>query len=265
MNIQQMWKIAEKYVVDNAPKMMTSFGVVGVISTSVLAARGGLKAHQILLEADAHRVAEARSNQEEAPELTRKEIVLLTWKCYAPAVGMGALTIGSIFFSHRIGSRRAAGLAAAYSLSERAFSEYREKIVEKLGPKKEQSARDEVAQDRVNRNPISQTQKEMIFLGKKNGEILCFDKFGGRYFMTSVEEINKAVNEVNHLVIHNDQARLTDFYHRIGLPETTYSEEVGWDTDNLLEVEMSTTLSDEDTPCLVISYNAKPIRGSKHW
>jgi hypothetical protein len=55
-------------------------------------------------------------------------------------------------------------------------------------------------------------------------------------------------------------ASLSDFYHLIGLPSTSFSDEVGWTSDKLLELEISTVLSEDERPCLSIGFNVAPIR-----
>ena len=147
-------------------------------------------------------------------------------------------------------------MAAAYSISEKAFSEYKEKVIEKIGENKEQKVRDEIAQDQVNRNPVS--TREVIITG--NGDVLCYDSITGRYFQSNVESLRKAMNDTNHQIINDMYASLNDFYNRIGLPMTPYASEVGWNADRLLELQFSTVLSEDGRPCISVSYPLSPIR-----
>ncbi len=130
-------------------------------------------------------------------ELSWKDKIRLVWKVYIPAIGSGVVTVGSIIYANRIGAKKAAAFAAAYGISERAFQEYKEKIVEKFGENKARTVKDELAQKRIDEHPIS---KEVIIAG--SGDVLCFDILSGRYFMSSVEKIRSAENK-NQRIHHS--------------------------------------------------------------
>src|SRR5690349_16488674 len=150
MNLPLIFKRAEKLAIDNSPALLTAIGVAGTLSTAYLVGKASFKAAALIEQ------EQARLNLfEKSHPLENKEKLQLVWKEYAPAIATGALTISCIIGANRIGSKRAAAMAAAYSLSEKAYAEYRDKVVEKIGEKKEQAARDELAQDRVNANPVS--------------------------------------------------------------------------------------------------------------
>ena len=113
----------------NSTGILTGVGVAGTISTAVLTARASFKAAEVLRE-DKERVL---------PEIdleTRYKIKRV-WKLYVPPVAVGIITISSIILANRVAGKQAAALAAAYSVSERALSEYREKVIEKIGESKE--------------------------------------------------------------------------------------------------------------------------------
>ena len=230
----------QKLAIDNSPQILTAIGVVGTVSTAVLAGKAGYRYARIL--------------SEQSPWLDRREKLELTWKEFIPPATTGVLTVVCILGANHIGTRRAAGLAAAYSLSERAFTEYREKVVERVGVKQEQSVRDEIAQDRVSATPGS---REIIISGTK---VLCLDSYTGRYFESDMETLKKAQNDTNYQILNDMYATLTDFYDRIGLPKTRFSDEVGWSNSELLELEFSTALTDDQKPCLVITFKASPVR-----
>lgn len=242
MTLTDILKRSEKLVADNSPAILTAMGVAGTITAMYLTGKASFKAGHIL--------------SEESPHLDIKEKTALVWKEYIPAVGTGAVAVVCIVGSNRISNRRAAALAAAYTVSERAWAEYKDKVVERIGAQKEQKVRDEVAQDQVDRNPVS--SKEVIVVG--NGDVLCYDSITGRYFQSNVEAIRKAVNDINRTVLHNMYASLYEFYDLIGLPPTDYSQEVGWNSDTELSVDFSTVLADDGRPCVSLNYNTYPIR-----
>lgn len=241
-NIKHMLNVAEKFTVDNSPQILTVLGAVGAVTTAVLTAKATFKA--------AHKLSE------QSPHLETKEKVQLVWTYYLPPVGTGVLTVAVIVGANRVSSRRAAAMALAYSVSERAFDEYKEKVVEKLGKNKERAARDEIAQQHVDRNPVG--RNEVIITG--GGEVLCFDKYTGRYFMSSMEALKKAENDVNFYILNNDYANLNDFYRLIGLPTVPVGDEVGWTPEFNFEILFSTTISENGKPCIVTDYQVAAIR-----
>jgi hypothetical protein len=183
----------------------------------------------------------------------------MTWKLFVPAISTGALTIACIICANRIADKRAAAMVAAYSVLDRAFEEYKAKVVEKIGDRKEEAVRDELAQDRVRNNPP--VDKEVVFTDR--GNVLFLDEYSGRYFRSSVQEIKSAEIAINHTLISDYSASLTDFYHTVGLRPTKVSDELGWNSSDgrLLEIKFSTAMTETDEPCIVLVFAVEPIRG----
>lgn len=244
MTLSSMAKIAEKFVIDNSPSILTAIGVTGSITTAYLTGKASYQA--------AHIIRDEEFRRHEI--VGKKERLKMVWDLYIPAVGVGTLSVAAIIGANRIGARRAAAIAAAYSVSERAFTEYREKVAEQLGQKKEQVVRDAIAQDKVTSNP---PDKEIVIV---EGEVLCHDGYTGRYFKSNMESLKKAQNDLNYQVLNNYYASLTDFYNLIGLARTTYSDEVGWNVDKLLDLDFSTVLSEDGKPCISINFAVVPVR-----
>ncbi len=74
-----------------------------------------------------------------------------------------------------------------------------------------------------------------------------------------METVRRAVNDVNEQIFQEMYASLNDFFNRIGIPASRVGSEVGWTTDNKLEVRYSTQLVG-GRPCVVIDYHKEPIR-----
>jgi hypothetical protein len=151
-------------------------------------------------------------------------------------------------------SKKIAALAVASGISDRALQEYKAKVVEKLGEKKEVAIRDEIAQDRVAKAPIT---NEVLVIGA--GDVLCFDMMTGRYFQSTVEKIRQAENKINFDILNHVYASLSSFYDELGIPPTPYSDTVGWNglTDRF-EVQFSTVLSPDNRPCIAIDFSSPP-------
>lgn len=254
MDWTSMVNKTQKLVIENSTSILTAVGVTGTVTTAILTGRASFKAAQILEWEQVDKYGLDFREREVGMEV--KEKAKMVWPLYIPAAGVGMTTITAIIFCNRISSRRTAALAAAYGISERAFSEYKEKVVERLGKTKELAMRDEIAQDKVNKNPIE--GREVIIAG--SGDVLCYDSLTGRYFQSTIETIKKAENKVNYNIIHHMYDSLSSFYDEIGLPSTEYSEEVGWNLNNILDVTYSTTMSTDGRPCIVIDFKVSPVR-----
>lgn len=238
-------KRLQSFTIGHSPALLTALGVTGSVTTAFLTGKATVKAVRILDEqwvyTDIH------------GEREKKEAFKLVYKEYIPAFGVLAVTVTCIIAANQVGSRRAAAIASAYALSEKAFTEYKEKVVEKIGAGKEREVRDEIAQDRVNANPVS----NVVIIG--TGEVLCFEAYTGRYFMSSVETLKKAQNDVNYMVVNNMYASLSDFYDKVGLPRTKMSDDVGWNCDAMMEMELSTCLADDGRPAVSFTFHVAPV------
>lgn len=249
MRIQEVAKHIERVAKDNAPVILTAIGVTGTVSTAIFASKASFRAAELIRE---HEEAQGTSEDAKDRLIERTKI---TWPLYIPAVGVGTATIACIIFANQIGTRRAAAMAAAYSMSEKAFGEYREKVVEKIGAAKEQEARDELAQERVERNPLG---SQVIVMNER--EVLCFDQYTGRYFNSDMETLKQAQNKINYRMIRENYASLNDFYDCVGLDWVPTGDDLGWNSDQMLELSFTTVLSDDQRPCIAIDFNAVPVR-----
>ena len=262
MNISRIVTKTKKLVSDNSPLILTAVGVAGTVTTAYLAAKASFRGAEVLLEyeTDRERRAILASEKAGSPDpvilvpLTKREKFDLLWKLYIPAVSTGVVTCSSIVFANRITTKRAAALATAYSLSERAYAEYRDKVVEKLGKEDEAEIRKEVARKRIDAAPPGE-----IFINEADG-VLCHDAYSGRFFRSSKNAIEAARNELNYNILKSDYVTLSDFYDKIGLPHTSVSDEMGWNSENQLEIGWSAVETPDGRPCLSYDFAVVPIR-----
>lgn len=240
----------------NSPAILTALGVTGVVTTAYLASKASFKAPAILEAAKREKSFYHTGEEENEFSLEPKEKFLLLWKLYIPAVVSGATTIGCVVMATRIGTRRTAAMAAAYTLSERAYSEYKDKVVETIGKTKSKKIEDEVAQNHLDDKPFS---KQGVVIG--SGDVPCFDAYSGRYFACTMEGIKKAQNDVNYTMLHTGYASLNDFYEKLGQDRTKMGDELGWNNDIPLEVIVTTCMTDDDRPALHVDFRDAPTAG----
>lgn len=256
MNTQALSKFARDVRLSlskRSPEILMGMGIAGLLTTTVLAVKGTPKALQLI---------EAKKEELEVESLTPVETVKTAWKCYVPAAVTGAASIACLIGSNSVSARRHAALATAYKLSETAFTEYREKVVETIGEKKEKTVRDKVSKEQIEKNPVSNT--EVIITGK--GQTLFYDPHSGRYFYSSIDKVQRAANKLNHEINTDpfDAGRtLNDLYDEIGLAPTATGDNLGWNTNiGLIDIYLSAQMIEEGEhegePCAVINYTKPP-------
>lgn len=242
-NLSKLFKGAQQALTKHSPEILTGLGIAGMVTTTVLAVKATPKALRLI---------EARGEE----KLTPVETVKTTWKCYVPAAITGAASIACLIGANSVSAQRMAALTAAYKISETALTEYREKVVETLGEKKEQLVRDAVAKDKVEKNPAS--RNEVIITD--TGSTLCYDAYSGRYFKSDKDKIMKAINEINSQMLEDGYVSLNSFYYEIDLPETKIGDNVGWryDRDKFVKPCFSSQLTDDGKPCMVVDFMVAP-------
>lgn len=253
MNLHRVIKQAEKFAQDNSPLILTTVGAVGVVTTAYLAGRGGFKAGRIVLDEQIHRIS---PDVEGLPELPLKEKFNLTWKCYIPAASVGVLTVAAVISANKIGMRRTAAMTTALALSERAFEEYRTKVFEKLGEKKSTEIRDEIVQDQIDARPVGNAELHIA----AGGDVVCYETWTGRYFKSDIDTLKKAQNDINYRVNNDGYASLSDFYDKIDLSHTDISDDIGWNSSKLLELEFVGHIDEKGLPVIGVIYQTEPIR-----
>lgn len=245
-------KQVEKFTIDNSSTILTGVGAVGTITTAYLTGKASFKAANTIRDAQ----FQINLHELKAHELTFQEKVKIAWTHYIPPTVAGITTVAAIIAANRISAKRAAAMAAAYAISENKLNEFKDKAAEKLGVKKTAELENEIAQEKVNTNPVG---KNVVYI-TNGGDSLFYDSYSGRYFNSSMETVRKAENDVNFEVINNGWMSLNDFYERVGLSRARVGDEIGWTNDQHLTVSYETTLSDDDRPCIVLDYKVTSIR-----
>ena len=245
-NINEAFKSLKRSTSKYSPQILTGLGIAGVVTTTVLAIKATPKAVKLVEE-------EAYERKE---ELTPMEVVKVTWKCYIPTAVSMATSITCLICANSVNTKRNAALAAAYKISETAFIEYKDKVVETIGEKKEKTVREKIAEDKVKNNPP--TQNTIIMTD--SGAELFLEPVSGRYFKSDMEKIRRIENECNKKMLHdiNGYMSLNDFYDELGLEHSSIGYELGWNSYNLLEIDYIPQLLEDDKLCVVLEYTTGP-------
>lgn len=233
----------------HSPEILVGLGIAGWIGTTITAAKATPKALQKLDDAE----------YEKGEKLTIPEKVKVTWKLYIPAIALGTASTACLIGASRQNLKRNAALATAYKLTETAFSEYKEKVVETLGEKKEKQVREKVIKDRLEKTPVDNTK--VIITGK--GDVLCCDVVFGQYFRSNMETIKKAINDVNYRMLGEQYVSLNDLYDELGVPRIEIGDSLGWNISKhgMVEIDVDTQLSSDNEPCITLHYTVAPVYG----
>lgn len=253
LSLSRVAKNVRRTVGKHSPEILTGIGIAGMISTVVLSVRATPKALELL---------EEKKVEECTDELTPIETVKTAWKCYIPAAVTGTMSVVCLIGANAVNVKRNAALATAYTISESALREYKNKVVETIGEKKEKEVRDEIAKDRVKNNPVKVT--EIIETG--NGTTRCYDHHAGRYFYSDIDKLKRIQNDINERLIKDGYISLNEFYYSIGLDGTEIGRRMGWRVDEgLLELDFSAILDSDGNPCLAIDYSIPPKYDFDKW
>ncbi len=247
LNLANLVSNTRQFANKHSPEILTGIGIAGMITTTVLAVRATPKALELL---------EEKKNEDWVDELSPLEVVKTAWRPYVPAAVTGVASVACLIGASSVNAKRNAALATAYKLSETALTEYREKVIETIGEKKEKTVRDKVAEERVKKNPVSKSE----VIVTNNGTTLCFDPISARYFKSSIDKIKRAENELNKQMLHDisGYVSLNEFYDELGLDHTSVGDDLGWNVDRLIDISFSSQLNDNGEPSVVLDYLVAP-------
>ena len=232
----------------NSPAILTGIGITGMLTSTVLAVKATPKALKLLDQAENNK----------CDELTTVEKIKAAWKPYIPAAISSSVSIACLIGANSAHAKRNAALATAYKISESALTDYRSKVIETVGEKKEKTIREKVDKERLQQAPVS--KNEVIVTSNDN--TLCFDAISGRYFTSDIEKLKKAENELNKRMLSEMYISLNEFYNEIGLSGNDIGNNLGWNIDDgLIDLHFSSQLADDGRPCVVVDYHIAPRYG----
>lgn len=237
--LQNGWRNVSPHV----PAILTGLTCVGVVSTSVMAAKNTCTAWDILKEYDG-----------DHPDATTRDRFLKVAPIYVPTMLMGAATIACAIGAHTTNRAQTAAMASAYAIAQEAATRYRDKVIESVGEKKVKEIDDKVSEEVLKAHPKS--DQPVIF---GTGKVLCFDTLSSRYFLSDMETLRKIQNDLNKMILDDTWVSLNELYYRLGMDAMNLGEHLGWSVDHLLEMKFSSRLDDRGNPCLVIDYEGQPI------
>ncbi len=238
----------------HSPEILIVTGVVGVVTSAVMACKATTKVEKI---ADEHekqlnevheavengitKAGETYDDNDAKKDLTiiYAQTGLKYVKLYAPAVILGTLSLTAIISSNNILRKRNVALAAAYTAVDKSFKEYRGRVVERFGKELDRELRYNIKAKEIEETVTDENGKEKTV--KKTIEVADPNEYSdyARFFDDGCAGWSKNA-ECNLMFLKQQQAHantllkrdgmlfLNDVYEMLGIPKTKAGQVVGW-------------------------------------
>lgn len=152
--MMRLYNNSKNGIQKHSPEILAGVGVIGTVTSAVMACRATLKLNDILddCKETRNKIKEVAENpkyeNEYTPEDVKKDITInytqtavKIAKLYAPAVILGSASLGCLLASNDILRKRNAALSAAYMTVDKSFKEYRGRVAERFGEEVEKEIR----------------------------------------------------------------------------------------------------------------------------
>lgn len=244
-NVTRFINITVKKVEKHAPKILFVAGMVGFGATVAASSKAGVDAKPVLddIREEMHDIAthtnpSTRERQLATLSVGRTHGAKLV-KIYAPTIVLGAVTVLCLTKSHNILTSRNVALTAAFGSLEKAYREYRARVVDHLGEEMDtmfahNAGPKEVLTYDSKGNPVVQN----VIRGDKDADSLysfffdetnrCWDKDPGynRTFLDNQQTWWNLELKAKGIVFLNDVLK------SIGFEPTPEGQLVGWVYDS---------------------------------
>lgn len=237
----------------HSPEILVVTGVIGTVASAVMACKATTQLDDIL---EAHKkkseeIHDAIEHPEtlEVPytEEESKKVVTLLYaqtglelvKLYAPSVIVGTLSITAILAGHNITRKRNVALAAAYTTVDKAFKEYRGRVVERFGEALDKELRynikskevEEIVQNEDGTTSIEKKMVQVVDDPLASPYAVFFDECNPNW--DKDPEWNKTFlldqqRYANDLLKRKGHLFLNEVYDLIGADRTRAGQVVGW-------------------------------------
>lgn len=243
----------------HSPEILVVGGVALGVVSAVMACKATTKLNSILEEGkeqvdQIHDVIDNKKFPEDqySEEDAKKDLAIVyvktgfeIAKLYAPAVGLGVLSIGSILAGHNILHKRNVALAAAYTLVDSGFKEYRGRVVERFGKELDKELKHNIKAQMVEEVVVNEDGTETIVEKTVSVANPNFGSDYARFFddgctgWTDDAEYNlmylrRQQDYANDLLKQKGHLFLNEVYDMFNIPRTKAGQVVGWIYDDTL-------------------------------
>ena len=230
----------------NGSTILTCVGGIGVIATSVMAVKATPKALRSIEQAE----------EEKGEKLTTFETVKVAGPVYIPAALTGVATLACIFGANALNKRQQAALLSAYALLENSYRGYKAKVQELHGAEFHEEVVADIAKDKYQDADIRVAEDKQLF----------FDEFSGRYFESTMTDVQNAQYHVNRELVMRDYVALNEYYEKLGIEPIEAGNFLGWSKGGNFATYWQTwidfankkTLIDDDLECYIVTMYTEP-------
>ena len=234
----------------HSPEILVVAGVVGTVTSAVMACKATTKAGDILEEH--HEQMESINevvamDRDDYTEEDHKKDTLIVYtqtavkfvKLYGPSIILGTLSLACIVESHNILRKRNVALAAAYATVDKGFKEYRNRVVERFGKEIDHELKYNIKAKEfetvtVDKKGKEKVEKEIVNVADPN----LYSDYA-RFFDESCAGWSKDAeanftflkcqqNYANNKLKAQGYLFLNDVYKMLGIPATKAGQVVGW-------------------------------------
>lgn len=234
-----------------SPEILVAVGVVGTVVSAVMACKATTKINTILDETKEQldKIHEYAGNPDVAEkynaEDAKKDTAIVyaqagvkLAKLYAPAVGLGILSISSILASNNILRKHNMAISAALAAATQDFKDYRNRVIERFGKEVDHQLRYNIKAEEIEETVTDEKGKEKKV--KKSIEVADPNASGYvKYFTRSNpywEEDSSYVemflrsqqNYANDKLKATGHLTLNDVYDMLGFHDSKAGMVVGW-------------------------------------
>lgn len=227
----------------NSPAILLGAGVVGMVGTVVTASKATLQLETVLEDTIQNAEKAKTLRKQDIPNYTEEDYnkdmaiirvrgALAVAKLYAPAVSLGLLSIAAFTSSHVILTKRNAALAAAYTVLEKGFNEYRQRVEDEFGTEKEREFRYGRDDMKVKDEETGKTvNKKMV--GPDGNSIYArfFDEYSRNWEKTpeyNLLFLRGQQQFANDMLHSRGHLFLNEVYDMLGIDRSKAGQVVGW-------------------------------------
>ena len=236
----------------HSPEILLVAGIVGAVTSAVMACKATLKANDIVEESKTqidtiHEVSENPEMAEKYSEEDKKKDLAIVYtqtavkfiKLYGPSVLLGVASLGCMVGSNQILNKRNVALAAAYATVDKGFKEYRGRVIERFGKELDKELRynikaQEFEKVTVDDNGNETVTTETVDVADPNHYspyAIIFDD--GNTGWDKDPELTKFFliqqqNYANDLLKSRGHLFLNEVYDMLGAKRTKAGAQVGW-------------------------------------
>lgn len=238
----------------HSPEILVGAGVIGVVTSTVMACKATLKVNEVVDEAKTniekiHTATEkgvTEAGEEYTIEDSKKDLAICYVqtgakfaKIYGPSIALGTISIGSILAGHNILRKRNVAIAAAYTAVDKSFKEYRGRVIERFGKELDKELKYNIKTKEIEETVVNEDGSEQIIKKHVNVVEGGMPSEYARFFddgcngWTKDPELNlvflkQQQNYANEILKTRGHITLNEVYEMLGIPRTKAGMVVGW-------------------------------------